>query len=92
MPRYVRDGVSDESGLTDSERNDETLRARADSALTANTNDIAANDLFLAIASPTNAQNAAQVKELTRQSTRQARELNALIRLVLGRLDSTDGT
>jgi hypothetical protein len=41
------------------------------------------NRTFLAVASPTNAQNAAQVKALTRQ-------VNGLIRLVLDRLDGTD--
>lgn len=56
--------------------NESTIRDRADSALAANTT-------FLGIASPTNAQIAAQVKALTRQN-------NGLIRLVLRRFDSTD--
>lgn len=43
------------------------------------------NATFLAIASPTNAQNAAQLKAVTRQ-------VNGIIRLVLSRLDTTDGT
>jgi hypothetical protein len=58
------------------EDNRRTIEASAAQAL-------AANRTFLAIASPTNAQNAAQVKALTRQ-------MNALIRLTLGHLDGTD--
>ena len=48
-------------------------------------NAIDANDTFLAIASPTNAQAVAQVQKLTRENT-------AIIRLLLGLLDSTAGT
>lgn len=44
---------------------------------------LATNATFLALASPTNAQTLAQVRSLTRQTS-------ALIRLLLGRLDSTD--
>lgn len=50
-------------------------------AVTALTN----NATFLNLASPTNAQTLAQVKALTRQ-------VNGLIRLLLGRLDDTSGT
>lgn len=53
-----------------------TLRSRATQALVD-------NRAFLAIASPTNAQNAAQVKALTRQ-------VNGLLRLELRQLDGTD--
>lgn len=56
--------------------NESTIRQRADSALATNTT-------FLGIASPTNAQIAAQVKALTRQN-------NGLIRLALRRFDSAD--
>lgn len=55
-----------------------TLRQRAGAA-------IAANITYLAIASPTNAQVAAQVRLLTRECT-------ALIRLALSLTDSTDGS
>lgn len=58
--------------------NAETIHARAYNA-------IAANDTFLAITSPTNAQAIAQVQKLTRENT-------AIIRLLLGLLDSTAGT
>jgi hypothetical protein len=53
-----------------------TLTDRAATALQGNRD-------FLALASPTNAQTLAQVKDLTRQNT-------ALIRLLLGLLDGTD--
>lgn len=49
------------------------------------TNAISGNITALGVANPTNAQVIAQVKALTRQN-------NALIRLLLGQLDVTDGT
>lgn len=58
--------------------NARTLHDRARQALTA-------NDTFLALASPTNAQTLAQVRSL-------ARQVNALIRLEVADLDSTAGT
>lgn len=56
--------------------NGDTLRSQAAQAL-------AANRTYVALASPTNAQVAAQVKALTRQN-------NGIIRLLLNQLDGTD--
>ena len=53
-----------------------TIRSQAQTAMTGNTT-------YLALASPTAAQNTAQVKALTRQN-------NAMIRLLLGLLDGTN--
>ena len=58
--------------------NEKALRDKAATALTA-------NQAFLDLASPSNAQVLAQVRLLTRQ-------INALIRLTVKQLDSTDGT
>lgn len=44
---------------------------------------LATNKAFVAIASPNNLQNAAQIKALTRQQ-------NAIIRLISNRLEATD--
>lgn len=59
-------------------RNAETLRSRATAAL-------AANATFLALASPSNVQVAAQVRTMTK-------EVNALIRLALGLLADVSDT
>lgn len=58
--------------------NRQTLEQRAVAAL-----DV--NNTYLAREAPTNAQNLAQIRALTR-------ECSALIRLVVGRLDDTEGT
>jgi hypothetical protein len=58
--------------------NEGALHAKAEQALDANA-------AFLALATPTNAQVVQQVQRLTREN-------NALIRLLLGKLDDTAGT
>ncbi|MBA3356233.1 MAG: hypothetical protein H0U18_09945 [Pyrinomonadaceae bacterium] len=58
--------------------NERSLYTKAQQAL-------AVNATYLALATPTVAQNTAQVKALTR-------ECNALIRLLLGSLDDISGT
>lgn len=58
--------------------NEKSLRDKAATALTANAT-------YLGIASPTNAQNLAQIRSLTRQ-------MNALIRITVRALDTTTGT
>jgi UDP-glucose 6-dehydrogenase len=68
------------------------LRAKAQQALAANVAAQANNVTFLAIATPTNAQNAAQVRALTQHQQALLKECSALIRLVLGLLDDTSGT
>jgi uncharacterized protein involved in exopolysaccharide biosynthesis len=55
-----------------------TLRTRVQTALTTNAT-------YLALASPSTAQNTAQIQALTK-------ECNGLIRLLLNQLDSTTGT
>jgi hypothetical protein len=56
--------------------NEETIRDRAAQAL-------ATNRTYIALANPTTAQNTAQVKALSRQ-------MNGVVRLLLGLLDGTD--
>lgn len=70
--------------------NESTIRTQAAAALQANRTDKTTNDAYLAIASPTNAQNLAQIRELSRQSSRQARQLNQLIRQTYRLFDGTD--
>lgn len=70
--------ASHDPGPSASARNADTLRQRAQQALVANAT-------YLAVASPSNAQNLAQIRTLTR-------ECNALIRLVLGLVDDITGT
>lgn len=70
--------------------NESTIRDRAGQAIATNTTDIATNDNFLTITNPTTAQILAQVRELTRHDSRRAKQVNALIRLVLNRFDGTD--
>jgi uncharacterized protein involved in exopolysaccharide biosynthesis len=55
-----------------------TLRSKLQTALTTNTT-------YLALATPTTAQNTAQIQALSRQ-------MDALIRLIANQLDSTSGT
>jgi hypothetical protein len=85
--------------------NQTTLQSRAQDALTNNIAALAlpdptpANQSYLAIATPTQAQAVAQVTALTRQNdalvaqtTALTRQVNALIRLAMNLLDTTDGT
>lgn len=73
----------------DEASNRTTLEQQALAAMQNNRDDIGTNDTYLAIVSPTNAQVAAQVRANTVQNTRQARQINGIIRLVLGKLDAT---
>ena len=74
----VKIGTDVVQKLGPEETNQQTIQQRAQQALTA-------NDTFLAIASPTQAQTLAQVKVLTR-------ECSGLIRLLLSQFDTTAGT
>jgi SRSO17 transposase len=64
--------------VPDSVVNQQALAGKAQAALTTNAT-------FLGLASPSTAQNTAQVQALTRQ-------VNALVRLVLDQFDTTAGT
>jgi hypothetical protein len=68
----------DAAPLNERDANITAIRDKARQAL-------AANDTFLALSNPNNAQTLAQVQRLTR-------ECSALIRLVIGAVDTTDGT
>ena len=70
--------TADESARLSLAENDQSIRSKVQQALAVNT-------AYLALALPTNAQNVAQVRALTR-------ECNALIRLVLGLLTDTTDT
>lgn len=72
----ARPKTAQETAAATSDANRATIEAQAATA-------IQANKTFLALASPSNAQIAAQVKALTRQN-------NGVIRLVLGQLDAAD--
>jgi len=73
-----RPWTADEQAARAATVNRATLVDEAAAALTANAK-------FLALTSPTNAQTLAQVKALTRENT-------AIIRLLLNRLDTDEGT
>ena len=70
-----RPWTTDEQAARTESANETTIRDKATTALGTNTT-------FLGITSPTNAQNAAQIKALTRQ-------VNGLIRLAIRKLDGT---
>lgn len=72
----ARAKTPDELAAQTAEANRTTIEQQARTALNGNA-------AFLAIATPTAAQNAAQIKALTRQ-------VNGLIRLVLGQLDAVN--
>lgn len=76
VPQAQLQAAVDSAPLDNAAANAVSVRQAAAGALDANRS-------FLAVATPTAAQVAAQVKALTRQN-------NALIRLVLGQLDGTD--
>lgn len=71
-----RNKTPDEIAADTATTNGTTIRTQAAAALDT-------NRTFLALASPTAAQNAAQIAKLTRQ-------MNGLIRLTLGQLEGTD--
>jgi hypothetical protein len=70
--------------------NAETITERAVQALATNATIVTAADEFLAIPAPTNAQLAAQVRDLTTAAKLAAQQRNGLVRLALQRFDSAD--
>lgn len=70
--------ITEQIEVSQSELNRDDLTAKASQALTANAT-------YLAIASPSVAQNTAQIQRLTR-------EVNAILRLMLNQVDDTVGT
>lgn len=68
--------TADELAFRAAQANRSTIHTQAGAALATNT-------AYIGVASPTNAQNAAQIKALTRQ-------VNKLIRLAINKLDGTD--
>lgn len=78
--RNLPDGMGGIRPTDDSDLpvNMRTLLDKADQAMTSNAT-------YLALGNPTAAQNTAQIKALTRQ-------VNALVRLTLGRHEDTTGT
>jgi hypothetical protein len=71
-------GMDEEAIPTTAEANDSILRDKIMLALSSNA-------VYLAIANPTTAHNAQQLGRLTRQTS-------ALIRLIMGSVDTTEGT
>lgn len=93
--QVYQDGVlveTEQIEVAQTSLNYDNLYVKAQQALAANITAQASNATFLAIASPTNAQNAAQVRALTQTQQTLLKECSALIRLLLGLLDDTSGT
>ena len=84
-PDFVRAYTVAENADADARLEQATEEANSADLLAKAKAAVSNNLTFLAIASPTNAQNAAQLKALTRQ-------VNALIKLTVRDLATTDGT
>ncbi|MEU5433794.1 hypothetical protein AB0G73_10495 [Streptomyces sp. NPDC020719] len=78
-----------ENAQADAQVNRLALVDRLLRASQANANDAAENAVFLTRSEPTSTDLLSQMQALTRQSTRRSEELSGLLRLVLGRLEST---